>query len=252
MKEADKVDDEGEREEEAGMSELSSSGTRSRSSTLATTVSNDTVSITSDDGGIDWAYSRSLQLRALEELRWSFRSELEEPSAWTLQRIAVLTNARNVFGPRARVRIWYDMVASATGTPAGAPLRLPEVALPKMFAIYKPMTWEEASRLSGEDWELCFGRAVDEASKRQAKMSIDFLIPGARSMGLSPDERKMLFTAASMILSVNGLKAQGLLWVMAEKYRHNLLRTAPRRMNSYSEEFMAYAMLFPPPITLTL
>jgi hypothetical protein len=208
QEEADEADDEEQQEEVS--SELSDFEAGSRQSTPATTASSGTVATAtswiSDDDGIDWAHDPDLELGTLEELRGCFGSELETPSAWVLQRLAVLTNAGSAFGPREAVRLWYEYVAQLTRTPAGEPLRLPPVARPENTPFQKAVVWEEANLLVGEARESCFGKDVDEEYKWIARVSIDFLVPGARAWGLSAGDKKRIFTVASAVWMHDRLK----------------------------------------------
>lgn len=86
--------------------------------------------------------------------------------------------------------------------------------------------------------------------KNFARRSIEFLIPDARTRGLSADNRKRLFTAALSVWTIEPSKAKGLLWVMENEYPHTHEKGGREWANSRSEEFMVYTVLYPPPIVL--
>jgi hypothetical protein len=195
-----------------------------------------------------WVFGPSSRLGMLEELRGSFTSELEDPSAWLLQRFAVLLDPYHEIGPRQAVESWYNYVANVTGTLAGKPLRLPSSTRFPNSPFHRQMGWEEASQLRGSARRLCFGRYVREEYKDAARLSIEFLIPRAARDGLSALDKKRLFTVASKVWTINPCAAEGLLWVLDKEYpetRHEVGRMWP---NSQSEEFMMYTVLFPPPM----
>ena len=130
----------------------------------------------SDYGDVEWANDPTLKLETLESLRGCFGSELLDPSAWTLQRITVLTGAGDQLAPREVVRNWYECIARLTDTPAGEPLRLPRVTRPGDTPFQR--TWEEAERLVGQARDLCFnGDVLDCYKNSAARTSIEFLIP---------------------------------------------------------------------------
>ena len=243
-----------EEEEEQILSELNESEAGSRQSTPATTASSNTLatttSTTSDHDDVDWIRNPALKIETLEELRGSFRSELEEPSAWVLQRVATLTNAGSEFGPRLFVRTWYHDVVRLTGTPAGEQLRLPLVTRPENTPFHRAIAWEEANQLVGEAREWSFGRNVGEEYKQIARLSINFLIPEARTEGLSAGDKRRIFTVASSVWAHDRHRAEGLLWVLEKEYPYTRQGAGREWANSCSEEFMVYTILYPPPIVI--
>ena len=158
----------------------------------------------------------------------------------------MLTGADDQFAPREVVRRWYERVARLTDTPAGEPLRLPQVTRPGDTPFQR--TWEEAEQLVSQARDLCFSGDVPDCYKNAARTSIEFLVPDARTRGLSADNRKRLFTAALSIWTVDQAKAKGLLWVMEREYPHTREKGGREWANSRSEEFMVYTVLYPPPI----
>ena len=204
-----------------------------------------------NDEGMRWAFSPTLRLGTLEELRGSFTSELEDPSGWLLQRFAVLLDPYCETGPRQAVQSWYNYVANLTGTLVGWPLRLPAPARFQNSPFHRQMDWEEASQLRGSARRLCFRRNVREEYKEAARLSIEFLVPRATREGLSALDKKRLFAVASKVWTINPCAAEGLLWVLDKDYpetRHEVGRMWP---NGLSEEFMMYTVLFPPPMEVS-
>ena len=107
--------------------------------------------VSSDDDNINWARNPTLKLGTLEELRRSFRSELEVPSVWILQILMTLANSSSEFGPREAVRpSWYSGITHSTRTPAREPLRLSLVTWPGSTPFYRVIAWEEFNQLFGE------------------------------------------------------------------------------------------------------
>ena len=201
-----------------------------------------------DGEGMRWASSPTSRLGALEELRGSFTSELEDPSAWLLQRFGALLDPYDETGPREAVQSWYNYVANLTDTLVGKQLRLPALGHFQNSPFHRQMDWEEASQLRGNARQLCFRRNVREEYKDAARLSIEFLVPKAMREGLSGLDKKRLFTVASKAWTINPCAAEGLLWVLDKEYpetRHEVGRMWP---NSLSEEFMMYTVLFPPPM----
>ena len=250
-------EDDGEDEEEVSF-ELNESEAGSqqstRQSTPNTTASSDTaatVATSSDEDDIGWARDPALKLGTLEELRGNFNSELKDPSAWVLQRLAALTNASSDFGPREAVRLWYWDVIYLTGTPTGEPLRLPPVVRPGNTPFHRVLTWEEANQFGGQARESSFWEVVDEGCKRAARLSIDFLITDARTKGLSTGDKKRLYIVASSVWRYDRFRAEGLLWVVKNEYRYTRPGHEREWANEYSEEFMVHTVLYPPPIVLT-
>ena len=129
-------------------------------------------------GDVEWAYDPTLKLETLENLRGCFGSELLGPSAWTLQRITVLTGADNQLAPREVVRNWYECVARLTDTPAGEPLQLPRVTRPGDTPFQR--TREEAEWLVGQARYLCFNGDVLDCYKtpRGRRSSSSFRMQG--------------------------------------------------------------------------
>ena len=200
---------------------------------------------------VRWVFGRGLKLGTLEELRGSFASELEDPSAWLLQRFAVLLDQYYDVGPRQAVRSWHNHVANMTRTPAGRRLQLPAPDPLQNSPFHRQMSWEEADQLGNNARRLCFGRDVREEYKEAARLSIEFLIPRAIREGLSALDKKRLFTVASKVWTIDRRAAEGLLWVLDKEYpetRHEVGRLWP---NSESEEFMMYTVLFPPPMKVS-
>jgi len=182
-----------------------------------------------------------------EELRGDFRSELEDPSAWTLQRIIVLTQASQ-FAAEEKVRLWSRTVAEETDTPVGTPLRLPPLLRPGRLPFHWSLTWEEANALDGEDREICFGREGGEYHKTVARSLILFLFPEAGSNGLYVCEKARIFTAASNVWLHNPPRAEALLWVLDKEYPGTREGNGRGWVNPHSKEFTIYTVLFPPPI----
>jgi hypothetical protein len=81
--------------------------------------------------------------------------------------------------------------------------------------------------------------------------TIDFLVPEARAWGLSAGDKKRIFTVASAVWMHDRLKAEGLLWVLEKEYPYTRQAPGPEWANRYSEEFMIYTVLYPPPIVIT-
>lgn len=187
------------------------------------------------------------RLRELEELRSWFRSELKDPSAWTLQRVKSLIQSNRTFAAREYVRQWLLLVAQSTETPEEAELRLPHMGGPQDLPFHRALTWEEANVR-----EFCFEREVEEKQKRAARLTILFLFPEAQTKGLSAGEKKRLFTIASRVWTVDQLRAEGLLWVLDKEYPHTREEVGRVRewANNMSEDFMAYTALYPPPIVV--
>jgi len=237
---------EGEQEGDEVESESGWSETDSCRSTSVTTVGTVASVISEDDDDMSWVNDPTLNLGELEQLRGSFLSELEVPSAWLIQRVARMTDASGKFGALEVVRNWHGIVAEYTVTPAGEPLRLPRVARSANSPFYR--TWEEVNMLGGAARESCFGRGVGEVYKQVARVSIDFLIPGARIDGLSAGDRKRIYTVALNVSAVDQQRAQGLLWVMDREYNHARRNGGREWANSHAEEFMVYTVLYPPPI----
>lgn len=246
--------EEGQEEVERASSELNESEAGSRRSTPATAISEDTAETATtlgDDDGIHWAHNPSLKLRALEELRGDFISELQDPSAWLLHRFATLTEASGEFGPQETVRLWYEHVVHLTYDPAEGRLLLLPVIRPESTPFYTAITWEQADSLVGEARESCFGRNVEEVYKQAARLSIDFLVPDARTKGLSGGDKKRMFTVASSVWAYDPPRAQGLLWVLDKEYPYTRQEAGREWANDHSEAFMVYTVLYPPPIVAT-
>ena len=243
--------DEETEEEDDSQSESDWSETDSCRSTssAATTASDATILTTSTNSEFyetDWAYHRSLRLATLEDLRVGFRSELQDPSAWTLQRIIVLTRASRLFEAKEKVRNWLRSVADATRTPAGRPLRLPP--LPRHSPFYRLLTWQEIGALDDEDRELCFARDVEEDYKRIARLFILFLFPEASTRGLFASDKETIFYVASHVWLLDPRRAGGLLWVLDKEYLETREGVGRESVNPHSKEFMIYTALYPPPI----
>lgn len=249
--------EEGQEEVERASSELNESEAGSRRSTPATAISEDTAETATtlgdddDDDGIHWAHNPSLKLQALEELRGDFISELQDPSAWLLHRFATLTEASGEFGPQETVRLWYEHVVHLTYDPAEGRLLLLPVIRPESTPFYTAITWEQADSLVGEARESCFGRNVEEVYKQAARLSIDFLVPDARTKGLSGGDKKRMFTVASSVWAYDPPRAQGLLWVLDKEYPYTRQEAGREWANDHSEAFMVYTVLYPPPIVAT-
>ena len=203
-----------------------------------------------DDDDLQWV-DNPKKLQALEELRWSFRTELQDPSAWTLRRVMDLIEARSLFAAVEVVRLWLYYVAQSTCTPQGDQLRLPSVERSQNTPLHRALTWEEADGLVGEDRDRCFGREVEERYKRDARLTILFLFPEANTKGLSTGDKRRIFTIASSIWTIHSLRAEGLLWVLDKEYPNTLKEVGYAREwpNPMSKEFMIYTALFPPPIS---
>jgi len=236
-------EEEEEEEEEDSQSESNWSETSSRhsASSAATTASNNSTS----SAEIEWAYHQSLRLGTLEEIREDFESELLDPSAWTLQRIIVLTQASHMFEVEEKVRNWLRSVADATRTPVGRSLRLPSLPV---SPFHRPLKREEADELDDEDRESYFGRRVWEDCKRIARLAIRFLFPEAGSRGLFACDKEMIFNVASQVWLLDPPRAEGLLWVLDDEYRETREGLRRIRPNQHSKKFMIYTVLYPPPI----
>ena len=197
-----------------------------------------------DDDIGPWA-TNPKRLRQLEELRWWFVSELNDPSAWTLQRIKSLIQSNRTFEAREVVKQWLYLVAESTDTPPEGELRLPYMEAPEDMPFHKVLTWEEAGARG-----YCFEREVEEKYKRDARLTILFLFPEAHTKGLSAVEKKRLFTVASRVWMVHYPRAEGLLWVLGKEYPDTREEVGQVRdwANSMSQDFMTYAALYPPPI----
>ena len=194
-----------------------------------------------------WAEDPKI-LRKLEELRWWFRSELEDPSAWTLQRIKSLIQVDRPFAAREVVRNWQRLVAYRTGTPEGAELRLPSIIQPEL-PFHRTLTWEEVEGKNfNPEWE------VEDRYKRDARLAIVFLFPEAPTKGLSAQEKTKLIAIAANIWMVHSLRAEGLFWVLRNDYPHTRKEVGQMRKwaNQMSEDFMVYTLLYPPPIITPL
>ena len=211
-----------------------------------------TTSTGSEYYDMEWAYDQDLDDRVLEELREGFEAELEDPSAWTLQRIMVLADASQ-FAARETVKMWLGDVAKSTDSAAGEPLRLPKMERPRESPFLRLRTWKEADALVGEEREICFGRDVEDADKRIARSTILFLFPQVKSTGLTPNDKENIFAVASLVWSFDTVKAKALLWVLENEYSGTDEKGATDRdwANFKTEEFMFYTALFPPPIVLT-
>lgn len=226
----------------------------SHRSTSVTTIVNGTIAsmVSGDDDyhyyNMGWIYDPALNLEALEELRGPFRSELVAPGAWTLRRFAVPTHAHCEDESRTTVRLWYEAVAESTHTPAGQPLRLPQVGWPTTSLFTRLITWEEMNKTKDAVRDLWFGREVGGEPKQVARMAINFLVPGARVRGLSEDERKRFYNLALRIWTIDPPRAEGLLWVMDKEFHRLPGRGEREWVNQYSEDFMLYTILYPPPI----
>ena len=188
-------------------------------------------------------------LETLEELREDFKSELKDPSGWTLQRIADITQGERLYAAKEVVRLWLLHVAKLTKTPKGKELKLPQARLPP----HKVLSWEEADELVGGAREACFGRDVEERYKRDARLAILFLFPEAATKGLSEGDKKRIFTIALKVWMLHPSRAEGLLWVMDKEYPDTRTEVGQVRewANSMSEDFMTYTALYPPPIIVT-
>jgi len=243
------VDEETEEGDSQSESDWSETSSRRSASSVATTASNNTILTTSTNSEFydtEWAYHRCLRLDTLEDLRGGFESELLDPSAWTLQRIVVLTRASRLYEAEEKVRNWLRSVADATRTPAGRRLRLPP--LRRYSPFHRILTWEEADALDGEERELCFGRDVGEDCKRIARLLILFLFPEVSSRGLFACDKEMIFDVASQVWLLDPPRAEGLLWALDNEYPKTREGLGRRRANPNSKEFMIYAVLYPPPI----
>ncbi|KAF9652262.1 hypothetical protein BDM02DRAFT_3109236 [Thelephora ganbajun] len=260
MDEEDNEEEEDEGDEEANgadaRTESDWSRTGSQGSTSATPASNNTVTpsiwTTSDYDDTGRVYDRTLKLGGLEELRGSFESELRDPSAWTLQRVAVLTDTDGEFAVREIVRLWLSLVVRSTGTLVGEPLRLPHVPRPEELPLHRPMVWDEANQLDSKARELCFGREVNELYEQDARATILFLFPEARTKGLSVLDKRRIFAVASNVWMFDQTRAEGLLWVMDREYPHTRQEDGREWANSMSKDFMIYTVLFPPPVVAVL
>ena len=206
----------------------------------------------SDSGILQWARDPRT-LRTLEELRGDFKSELKDPSLWTLQRIADITQGERLYAAKEVVRLWLLLVAGLTKTPKGAELQLPQARLPEGLPPHKVLSWEDADELVGEAREACFGRDVEERYKRDARLAILFLFPEAATKGLSEGDKKRIFTIALKVWMLHPSRAEGLLWVMDKEYPDTRTEVGQVRewANSMSEDFMTYTALYPPPIIVT-
>ena len=199
---------------------------------------------------MSWAYDLSEDLVSLEELREDFETELKNPSAWTLQRIAVLAHVSR-FGARETVRLWLNNVDELTYTCGEESLQLPRIAQPEDLPFHKPRTWEEVDALPHEDRESYFGQDVEESFKQVARLAIAFLFPESLNAGLSVGEKGRIFAVASTVWFHDQQKAKGLLWVMANEHPHTRDEEYENGWaNSMSKKFMIYTVLFPPPIVM--
>lgn len=242
-------------EEEEDRSESGWSRTSSQVSTPSsdTTYSSGTVFSTptaSDLDTTEWANDESLNLTCLEQLRGRFETELEDPSAWTLQRIIVLSEAGSESAARETIKLWLDKVSLFTETPPGDQLQLTALIPPQPLPFCGALTWDEADELVGEERERVFGQNVAEKQKDRARVSIAFLFPEARSKGLSVGDKRRIFTVASYVAMHNLQRALGLLWVLDKEYPDTFERTRSERewANDMSKEFMIYTVLLNPPI----
>ena len=162
----DEMYDDEEQEEQEVSSELDDPEAGSRWYTPPTTVSDSTsVTAASDEGRTCWVHDPTLDLVILEQLRGSFESELKSPSAWVIQRFAVLTGASSDSGLQDIVKLWRDEVACLTSTPKGEPLQLPPVTLLKGSPFYKILSWEKGGPLIGKDQKWYFREEVGEKYK---------------------------------------------------------------------------------------
>ena len=249
MYEHQRADEETEEDtqSESGWSETDSQHSTSSATSTDTIV---TTSTTSGPSETVWICDPSVKLTDLEELRGDFDSELTNPSSWTLRSIIALTDA-NEYGARVFVKIWLDHVVQRTGTPAGKPLQLPRVMQHEDSPFQNPITWQEADALDGEDRESFFGWEVEQKYRNDARLSIAFLFPEARSRGLSVGDKSRIFAVASNVWSHDPQRAKGLLWVMDKEYLLTREEVGREWANSKSKEFMIYTVLFPPLIVLT-
>ena len=209
----------------------------------------------SDLDAMEWANDESLDLTSLEELRGDFETELKDPSAWTLQRIMVLSEAGSESAARKTIKLWLDKVFRLTKTPPGVQLQLAPLIPPRPLPFYRVLTWDEADELVGEERERIFGRNVAESQKVLARVSIAFLFPEARSEGLSVNDKRKIFTVASYVSMHFMPKALGLMWVLDKEYPDTREDTQcggagsePDWANDMSKEFMIYTVLLNPPI----
>ena len=199
----------------------------------------------------EWAYDQDLDIRVLEELRGGFEAELEDPSAWTLQRIMVLADASQ-FAARETVEMWSAAVAKSTDSAAGEPLRLPKMERPRESPFLRLRTWREADALVGEDREICFGWDVEDADKCMARSTILFLFPQVKSAGLTPGDKENIFVVASLVWSFDAVKAKALLWVLDNEHSVTDEEGDEHYDGCFtSEEFMFYTVLFPPPVVVS-
>lgn len=183
-------------------------------------------------------------LKKLEELRWTFRSELKDPSAWTLERIKALTGSDSGSVARRFMVKWRTLVAQSTKTPEGVRLRLPDMGRPQDMPFHRVLTWGEiVAQKFPRGWE------VEERYKQAARRVILFLFPEARTKGLSVGEKDKLITIASNIWLINCGRAEGFLWVLRKDYAYDRVEANQGRKwaNSMAEDFMSYTALYPPP-----
>ena len=205
----------------------------------------------SDDDDLEWAHCPKV-LRGLEELRGCFASELEDPSAWTLQRMNELTQGARLFAAREMVRHWLSIVAQSTKTPLGEKLQLPETRLPRGLPFHKVLTWEEANALVGAAREDCFGHNMGGRYRRDAWLTIRFLFPEAATKGLSERDKKRIYNIALRIWTVDHRRAEALLWALDNEFTDTRAEIGRVREwpNSMSKDFMTYTALYPPPIVM--
>jgi hypothetical protein len=250
---------EGEEEEVRSESGWSKMGSRASTPSSDTSRSNsaDTTSMASDLDAMDWANDESLDLTSLEELRGDFETELKDPSAWTLQRVMVLSEAGSESAARRIIKLWLDKVSWLTKTPPGDQLQLAPLRPPRPRPFYRVLTWDEADELVGEERERVFGRNVAESQKDLARASIEFLFPEARSEGLSVNDKRKIFTVASYVSMHFKPKALGLMWVLDKEYpniredtQYVVAGSEPDWANEMSKEFMIYTVLSNPPIMI--
>jgi hypothetical protein len=202
----------------------------------------------SDAAVLEWGREPG-KLRQLEELRGYFESELKDPSAWTLQQIATLTEGDSLFKAREVVRLWLLHVVELTQSSAGGELQLPRMrfpeVLPEVLPSHKVLSWEEVDESFDEG-------CIEERYKRDARLTIQFLFPEAETKGLSAGDKRRIYTIASKVWGMHKSKAMGLLWVMDKEYADTRTVVGREREwpNLMSEDFMTYAALYPPPIVV--
>jgi len=253
------VDDEMYYDEEQEEQEVSSELDDPEWYTPATTP-NDSTSVTaaSDEGRTHWVHDPTLNLVTPEQLHGSFGSELESPSAWVLQKLAVLTGASSDLGPQVVARFWYREVAYLTNTPSGEPLRLPPVTLLKNYPSYEILSSEEARPPVGTDQGSYPREEVDEKYKQVARLSIEFLFPEAKTSHLLAIEKERILTVVSTVSGYDRPRALGLLLVLEEEYPDTRLDPLCKGMENfmrewadgYLEEFMVYTVFYPPPLLI--